>query len=83
VNNVLRKVSIIAALISTSFTIVNIEASLYPSPLRQGDPGSWVIDDASGNVVGHVIAYDDSTAFLIPLIHALEAISEQAKFGYF
>ncbi|KAG8160259.1 hypothetical protein KVR01_009795 [Diaporthe batatas] len=49
------------------------------SALQHGDSGSWVVDRLNGNVFGHVIASNDTTAFLIPLIHTLDSISRQAK----
>lgn len=53
--------------------------SHIPIPLQHGDSGSWVIDRTNGRVFGHVIASTDTSAFLMPLIHTIDAISSQAR----
>lgn len=54
-------------------------ASNPSTSLQQGDSGSWVVDRVSGTVFGHVIASNDTSAFLIPLKDTLESISQSSK----
>lgn len=59
---------------------ISLESTSHIStPLQHGDSGSWIIDRTNGHVFGHVIASTETSAFLIPLIHTIDAISSQAK----